>query len=162
MCDNLDRAKRKCMGAGLYYFWDGDDIFSTSPCHCDNLCRNTSHNLQEIKRMRVRYVIFSKCKWILSKKQHFLPKKGQPDFDPLNFLWQPSYMWRQETSRALLCFRAFSSNALHHYNYYQHHVIMFPWRKVECFMNSLYSSPSILLSSIYPFPLSLSPFLFSQ
>ena len=44
----------------------------------------------------------------------------------------------------LLCFRAFSSNALHHYNYYQHHVIMFPWRKVECFMNSLYSSPSIL------------------
>ena len=58
MCDNLDRAKRKCMGAGLYCFWDGDDIFSTSPCHCDNLCRNTSHNLQEIKRMRVRYVIF--------------------------------------------------------------------------------------------------------
>ena len=62
----------------------------------------------------------------------------------------------------LLCFRAFSSNALHHYNYYQHHVIMFPWRKVEYFMNSLYYSPSILLSSIYPFPLSLSPFLFSQ
>ena len=56
------------MGAGLYYFWDGDDIFSTSPCHCDNLCRNTSHNLQEIKRMRVRYVIFSNNNWILFEK----------------------------------------------------------------------------------------------
>ena len=83
MCDNLDRAKRKCMGAGLYCFWDGDDIFSTSPCHCDNLCRNTSHNLQEIKRMRVRYVIFWNDKWILSTKQYFLPKLS-PYFNFIN------------------------------------------------------------------------------
>ena len=83
MCDNLDRAKRKCMGAGLYCFWDGDDIFSTSPCHCDNLCRNTSHNLQEIKRMRVRYVIFSNDKRILSIKQHLLPKLS-PYFNFIN------------------------------------------------------------------------------
>ena len=66
----------------------------------------------------------------------------------------------------LLCFRAFSSNALHHYNYYQHHLIMFPWRKVECFMSSLYSSPSILLScrpfSIFIVIFSTFPIIFSS
>ena len=34
-----------------------------------------------------------------------LQRKEQPDFDPLNLLWQPSYMWRQETSRAFALFQ---------------------------------------------------------